>query len=173
MLYEGASIDECCGACGKVSEADAETLKFAPEGKCVNCRRGRILPHLVPYCSRVCEAVANKRLEETGYETWEQQMNFLGCKALAEKFDAEMMQRAAEMQQPDTDADQVDSPPHYNQSGIECIDAIEACLGDAVSAYYQGNILKYLWRHPYKGKPVEDLKKAAWYLERLTSHLIG
>jgi hypothetical protein len=33
--------------------------------------------------------------------------------------------------------------------------------------YLKGNILKYLWRYGYKGKPVEDLKKCAWYLERL------
>jgi hypothetical protein len=28
--------------------------------------------------------------------------------------------------------------------------------------------MKYLWRYDYKGKPVEDLKKAQWYLARLT-----
>ena len=36
---------------------------------------------------------------------------------------------------------------------------------------YQGgllfNIYKYIDRAPYKGKRVEDLKKAAWYLNKL------
>jgi hypothetical protein len=33
--------------------------------------------------------------------------------------------------------------------------------------YLKGNVLKYVWRYRYKGKPVEDLKKARWYLDRL------
>jgi len=31
----------------------------------------------------------------------------------------------------------------------------------------KGNTLKYLWRYNYKGKPVEDIEKARWYLEKL------
>jgi hypothetical protein len=27
--------------------------------------------------------------------------------------------------------------------------------------------MKYLWRYQYKGKPLEDLQKAKWYLEKL------
>jgi hypothetical protein len=63
--------------------------------------------------------------------------------------------------------DMVDHPPHYNQSGIECIDAIKAALGDEGFEYYlQGNIMKYLWRYRYKNG-IEDLKKANWYLDKL------
>ena len=61
----------------------------------------------------------------------------------------------------------INHPPHYNQSGIECIDAIEAATMPNLKYYLQGNILKYLWRFDYKGKPLEDLKKAQWYLNRL------
>ena len=61
----------------------------------------------------------------------------------------------------------INHPPHYNQSGIECIDAIEAATMPHFKYYLQGNILKYLWRFDYKGKPLEDLKKAQWYLNRL------
>lgn len=65
-------------------------------------------------------------------------------------------------------SDMVNSPPHYNQSGIECIEAIYAALGpDGFKAYCQGNALKYLWRHQYKGKPVEDLHKAQWYINKI------
>jgi hypothetical protein len=58
--------------------------------------------------------------------------------------------------------DMVNSPPHYNQTGIECIHAISAATGDGFKYYLQGNIMKYLWRFDYKDKPLEDLNKAQW-----------
>lgn len=63
--------------------------------------------------------------------------------------------------------DMVNKPPHYQSAEIECIDAIRAATGDGFHYHLQGTILKYLWRYRYKGKPVEDLKKARWYLDRL------
>ena len=66
--------------------------------------------------------------------------------------------------------DPVDRPEHYNQSGLECIDAMRA-MADGVlnvsahEAYCWQNAFKYLWRWPYKNG-VEDLKKARWYLEK-------
>jgi len=63
-------------------------------------------------------------------------------------------------------ADNVNQPPHYNQAGIECIDAIQAATGEGFEFYLQGNILKYMWRYRYKNK-TEDLKKAQWYLNKL------
>ena len=62
--------------------------------------------------------------------------------------------------------DPVNSPKHYNQAGIECIDAIRAATGDGYEHYLQGNIMKYLWRYRYKNG-AEDLKKAQWYLTKL------
>jgi hypothetical protein len=61
--------------------------------------------------------------------------------------------------------DNVNHPPHYNQGGIECIEAIKAALGSGFVKYCTGNVIKYLWRYDNKGG-VEDLKKAAWYLDR-------
>ena len=63
-------------------------------------------------------------------------------------------------------SDMVNSPPHYNQAGVECIDAIRAATDDGYEYYLQGNIIKYLWRYRYKNG-VEDLKKAQWYLQKL------
>ena len=64
----------------------------------------------------------------------------------------------------------VDSPNHYNSGSLECIDAIEASMSrDEFLGYLKGNTLKYLWRYRYKGKPEEDLKKAQWYLDKLTT----
>jgi len=56
----------------------------------------------------------------------------------------------------------VDHPPHYNAngSGIECIDVIEHM------PFNIGNAIKYLWRADHKGKTLEDLRKARWYVDR-------
>lgn len=63
--------------------------------------------------------------------------------------------------------DYVNAPPHYNQSGIETIDAIQATLTpEEFRGYCKGNSLKYLWRERHKGG-TQDLEKAAWYIERL------
>ena len=63
-------------------------------------------------------------------------------------------------------SDLVNNPPHYNQAGIECIDAILAATNHNKEGYLQGNILKYVWRYEYKGG-LEDLQKAQWYLNKL------
>ena len=66
--------------------------------------------------------------------------------------------------------DAVEHPSHYSQTRIECIDAIEACIEpykDTVDAYLTSNALKYLWRHEFKKNPIEDLKKAVWYINRI------
>jgi hypothetical protein len=64
--------------------------------------------------------------------------------------------------------DPVNNPAHYNHKGVEAIAAIEASMTDEeFQGYLKGNCMKYLWRYKYKGKPVEDLKKAQWYLDKL------
>ena len=63
--------------------------------------------------------------------------------------------------------DVVNKPKHYNQGGIECIDAIEAMLThEEFVGYLRGNSLKYRWRFRYKND-VEDLRKAEWYENKL------
>lgn len=53
----------------------------------------------------------------------------------------------------------VNHPDHYNQvPDIECIDVIEW--------FNIGSAIKYLWRANFKGKPIEDLEKAEWYIRR-------
>jgi len=66
----------------------------------------------------------------------------------------------------------VDSPPHYNNTEIECIEAIAAATGDGFEYYLQGNIMKYLWRYRYKNGS-EDLQKARWYLNKLIVEVEG
>lgn len=60
-------------------------------------------------------------------------------------------------------ADNVNHPPHYKAGGIETIDFIEA----KDLNYRLGNVVKYVSRAGKKNSdPVEDLEKAAWYLQR-------
>ena len=58
--------------------------------------------------------------------------------------------------------DPVNSPPHYRAGGVETIDFIEA----KDLNYRLGNVVKYVSRAGRKGDPLQDLEKAAWYLQR-------
>lgn len=63
--------------------------------------------------------------------------------------------------------DPVNHPAHYvdHPSGIECITVTEHM------SFLRGNAMKYLWRAGAKGKELEDLKKARWYLNREIANL--
>ncbi len=56
----------------------------------------------------------------------------------------------------------VNHPAHYNVGKIEVIDAIESWDLN----FSLGNAVKYIARADHKGKPIEDLRKALWYIER-------
>ena len=67
--------------------------------------------------------------------------------------------------------DVVNSPEHYNQGSIECIDSIKAMLStEEYIGYLRGNSQKYRWRFRYKNG-MEDLKKAEWYENELIREL--
>ena len=59
-------------------------------------------------------------------------------------------------------SDTVNNPRHYTShpSGVECIEIAEHM------SFNLGNAVKYIWRASLKGKEVEDLRKARWYIER-------
>lgn len=62
--------------------------------------------------------------------------------------------------------DNVEHPSHYTGGSIECIDAMRETQGvEAVKNFCICNAFKYLWRHGKKNG-VEDVKKAAWYLNK-------
>ena len=75
----------------------------------------------------------------------------------------------------ETAGDPVNHPSHYTAGGVECIDAITAALckyEDPVDAWLAGQVIKYLWRAPLKGKYKEDIEKAQFYLNRLAAKQI-
>ena len=70
--------------------------------------------------------------------------------------------------------DMVNHPSHYTHGGVECIDAITSALSsyeDSVDSWLVGQVIKYLWRAPLKGKYDEDIKKAQFYLNRLVEKI--
>lgn len=64
----------------------------------------------------------------------------------------------------DNTADPVNHPTHYTRGRVECITVtsqLDFCIG---------NTVKYVWRFRDKNNPVQDLRKAAWYLDYALTH---
>jgi hypothetical protein len=65
----------------------------------------------------------------------------------------------------------VNHPSYYTEGSMELIDIIEAAIEangtSGISAFITGTVIKYLCRYTHKGTPVEDLKKARWYLDKM------
>ncbi len=61
------------------------------------------------------------------------------------------------------------NPSHYRRhaSGIECIEVTRHMN------FNVGNAIKYIWRYQDKGDPIENLKKAQWYLDDEIRRLQG
>ena len=66
------------------------------------------------------------------------------------------------------EVDVVNHPPHYNFGTFEVLDVIE----DWDVSYMLGNVIKYVARSPHKGNPIEDLRKAQFYLNREIERLV-
>jgi hypothetical protein len=64
-------------------------------------------------------------------------------------------------------ADNVNHPSHYNTGKIEVIDAIE----DWGLNFSLGSVIKYVARAKHKGKELEDLRKAAFFVQREIARL--
>lgn len=59
----------------------------------------------------------------------------------------------------------VNHPKHYNSGKIEVIEYLKD--QGIAEDFCIGNVIKYVSRHKHKGKPLEDLEKAKWYLDYL------
>ena len=62
----------------------------------------------------------------------------------------------------------VHSPPHYTMGKYEVIDVLDDWFADDP---YSWQVVKYVARHRHKGKPLQDLEKAHWYLTRRINQL--
>ena len=63
--------------------------------------------------------------------------------------------------------DPVNHPAHYTTGTIETLDYIL----DQRCGYLDGQVIKYLSRYRHKGHPIQDLRKAEFYLRRLIAEL--
>ncbi len=114
--------------------------------------------------------MTTKRLNDLSPAEWTQTAK----KALTKPWDKETDYTALDpyitMLKEEEKEDVVNNPTHYNTGEIECIDAIKESMSSvAFKGYLKGNCMKYLWRYDYKGKQVQDLQKAGWYLNKLTA----
>ncbi len=63
---------------------------------------------------------------------------------------------------------------HYATEGVECIDALRACLGpDGFRDYCRGTIIKYLWRFGRKDLTRIEAEKVKVYAEWLLANELG
>lgn len=74
-----------------------------------------------------------------------------------------------QLEQPSLFGDMVNSPDHYTAGNIETWDYIVDVIGEYESiSVAHAQVLKYLgsrlWR---KDNPIQDAKKAAWYLNKM------
>ena len=148
-------------------------LKMEPGAENKSCYGGiRYCPHayrdILPVPLEMCSGTS-KASAELCEKCWNQEM------VLPAPAKKPMAQVNAFMNQ---DADEkpaenfVDHLTHYCQGSIECIDALNAMVegwDNPVAAVLAWQAVKYIWRHPFKGKPVEDIKKAQFYLEQLVN----
>jgi len=69
--------------------------------------------------------------------------------------------------------DMVNHPSHYTRGKVETIDGLESAVeglqGKEAGLTWQ--VIRYMWRWKFKNNPLEDLKKAEFYLKRLIKHV--
>jgi hypothetical protein len=92
------------------------------------------------------------------------------CKQLRELADRVRQSNSAIVMPPDVEVDlasimlddPIERPSHYTVHTIQPIDVIEAWE----LPFHAACVVKYIGRYRYKGTPLEDLRKARWYLDR-------
>mgnify|MGYP003632711281 CR=1 FL=1 len=138
-------------------------------GDCWDVKKPTIDESMMKVYLDAAEEELNKSMKET--EWWKQyeahwgKEDWLNFDSSAYKFEEETEEECKE--------DVVNNPSHYNTGSIECIEGIQASMSaEAFNGYLKGNCMKYLWRYDYKGKPLEDLQKAQWYLAELIKELM-
>lgn len=70
------------------------------------------------------------------------------------------------------DTDLINSPPHYADGGLECIEYIKQRLTEEeFRGYLRGNMIKYQHRLMAKGSAKMNAEKIGWYCNRLIQEL--
>lgn len=130
-----------------------------PDCTCSQCREYQLTDNNpLPENGRVAELKEinetlfkdNKELQEK-IKNLEDRLTSRECVNMIQQFDHDHGSEVRDM---------VNHPPHYTNhpSGVECIEITRHMT------FNLGNVVKYLWRCEEKDSYLEDLKKAAWYL---------
>ena len=91
-----------------------------------------------------------------------------GNKYILETEDNYIVQKDIKVPMWERDDDPVNHPSHYKQGNRETIEVIKDYMtDDEFVGYLKGNVIKYVGRFKFKGNPLQDLKKASWYLNKL------
>jgi len=71
--------------------------------------------------------------------------------------------------------DMVNHPSHYALDKYECKEVLKEVLKDldGYEGFCIGNVIKYCWRLKRKGKPIEDAKKAKFYINDCIEYMEG
>lgn len=65
-------------------------------------------------------------------------------------------------------ADDINTPAHYHSGGIDVIGFSEKQFSkEQLIGSHRINVLKYVTRFDKKGRPMKDLKKARFYIDKL------
>lgn len=71
-------------------------------------------------------------------------------------------------------SDMVNNPNHYANRQFEVIDVMKDTMTEErFKGYLEGCVTKYMMRWDKKGNPLQDLKKAQWYLNKLIKTIEG
>lgn len=93
----------------------------------------------------------------------EKEANILWKEKQAGLFKAEVVSQTEWDAHHGTENDPIDRPSHYTRGKIEPYDFVDSQNLNFAEAC----IVKYITRYKFKGKPLKDLKKARWYLNKL------
>ena len=157
LHYEGKTVKEIKAKTG-YSDALVRIVLRNYEKK---AKKSKILKY-VKQVKKALDAVEKKDIQAD----WENKKAF--WKTMKNQYGDATSQVMDELVDPkpffgEITSDLVNHPPHYRDGGIEVIDFIEA----KDLNYRLGNVVKYVSRAGKKNSdPVQDLEKAAWYLQR-------
>jgi hypothetical protein len=109
----------------------------------------------------------NSEMNRLNTETHRRSVSYLGVLVDTDADDTVTGVNYAVQADAAREQDLVNHPQHYNShpSGVECITVVEHM------GFNIGNAVEYLWRADHKDNAVEDLRKAAWYLNREINRL--
>ena len=133
-----------------------------------NPETGEIFDTIIEALERYCQDHSQELLILMNYDEVEDESS--GNPGELEEANMDKPDQQAKADDGKLEIDMVNHPAHYTAGNVECIDALESMsvgYQNTVQAALAWQVVKYIWRSPLKGKPLEDLQKAQFYLNRL------